>query len=394
MPVLWKVLLGIVVVAGLSQPPSSPQAESIAAPVKPRVGVIVAERGEGISSGTAFAATERLALTAYHLVAGSSRIILKFPNSSPVESRVIATDIPNDVAVLALPDSSVPPLPLGDSALVRQGDKVVMVSSHIEPPDTQTHLVTDGLVLSADAGLLRIQTPITPQNGGGLVLNLRGQMIGLVRRQVREDQNGVNLVTPTSVVKPILGAALFIASVPPVPSPSPGKDLAAAASSPPTAEKIPSPPSLISAALSADPFLISPGQSIGSVRLGMPIQDVVALLGVKKNAKQLPAGGAAYNWFEPPQNEGIGVRVTAAGVVDRIWAFNDAKYTTKDLLRPGSTDAQVRAALGEPSGEDVDSQAKTKTLRYEALGLWFTIQLDPQYKFYNAVFEIGVMLPK
>jgi hypothetical protein len=35
-----------------------------------------------------------------------------------------------------------------------------------------------------------------------------------------------------------------------------------------------------------------------------------------------------------------------------------------------------------------------KTLFYESIGLWFGIQLNQQFAFYNQVFNIGVMPKK
>ncbi len=101
-----------------------------------------------------------------------------------------------------------------------------------------------------------------------------------------------------------------------------------------------------------------------------------------------------YRWFEPPSNSGIGVRTAQNGTVLRVWVLNDERYRTKEGLHIGSTEAEVRAALGDPTVIDINVRLKTRTLVYEALGLWFTIQLDRQYKFYNAVFDIGIMASK
>ncbi|HKV44932.1 MAG TPA: hypothetical protein VJT32_09715 [bacterium] len=122
----------------------------------------------------------------------------------------------------------------------------------------------------------------------------------------------------------------------------------------------------------------------------MRVQEVVRVLGRGKSQQKLGDGSTVYRWFEPPRNDGIGMRVTPAGVVYRIWAINDIAYTTNSGLRVGSTEAQVIAKLGTPTRTVLDPRSKTKTLLYAQLGVWFSIQLDPRYTFYNTVYEIGV----
>jgi len=138
-------------------------------------------------------------------------------------------------------------------------------------------------------------------------------------------------------------------------------------------------------------FLIVPGQSIGPVRLGTALRGEMVRLGPAKGTAKLDDGTTVYRWFVPPSNIGIGVRTNQNGMVLRVWVLNDARYSTKEGLHVGSTEAEIRAALGAPTRVEVSSQAKTKTLIYEARGLWLNIQLDQQLNFYNTVFDIGIM---
>lgn len=165
-----------------------------------------------------------------------------------------------------------------------------------------------------------------------------------------------------------------VAQVPPQP-PSPGSPRAQA---PPPSQAV-------------GPLLIIPGQSVGSVELGKPIRDQMARLGPLKGTTQLGDGTRIYRWFEPPSNTGIGVRINQSGTVLLAWVINDARYATKEGLHVGSTEAEVVSALGAPTRVESNAQAKTKTLIYESIGSWFSIQLDQQLNFYNTVFDIGVM---
>ena len=85
------------------------------------------------------------------------------------------------------------------------------------------------------------------------------------------------------------------------------------------------------------------------------------------------------------------MRIDPNGTVRMAWVINDARYTTREGLHVGSTEAEVVSALGAPTRVEHNSQAKTKTLIYEPIGLWFSIQLDERLHFFTTVFDIGVM---
>ena len=139
---------------------------------------------------------------------------------------------------------------------------------------------------------------------------------------------------------------------------------------------------------------VLPGEGIGPVLLGMRMQDALAALGPAKNTRVLPDGTTLYEWFAPPQNSGLGVRATAAGMVYRVWALNDDQYAIGSGVHVGSTEAFARAALGQPSQVVADTSRGIKTLSYPSLGLWVAIQTDQRYAYYGKVFEIGVTQPQ
>jgi hypothetical protein len=140
---------------------------------------------------------------------------------------------------------------------------------------------------------------------------------------------------------------------------------------------------------------IVPGQSMGVVRLGTDLRAIVAALGPRTSRSRPSADGTiSHRWFGPPRNVGLGVRTTRTGVIDRAWILNARGYATKEGLRVGKTEAEVRAALGQPSRVTIDSQSALKELWYDSLGMWFSIQLNPRFVYYNEVFEIGVVQRK
>ncbi|HXX38789.1 MAG TPA: hypothetical protein VEP50_11720 [bacterium] len=141
----------------------------------------------------------------------------------------------------------------------------------------------------------------------------------------------------------------------------------------------------------SDQFLVLPGKAIGSVTLGMRVQDLPAALGQPANRVQNPDGTTELYWYGPPLNRGIGVLVTKTGMVVRAWVLNDSRFITLHNLHIGSTEAEVRAALGTPTSTSVNAKQGVKALLYNQIGMWFFIQLNQNYNFYNQVFEIGIL---
>jgi hypothetical protein len=176
----------------------------------------------------------------------------------------------------------------------------------------------------------------------------------------------------------------------PVRAQTPAQPPAAPSQAPSQPAQVPAKPSM--SLRSA--FLIEPGDGIGPFRIGMRIEYLEGRLGGNKGIQKFEDGSSVYRWFEPPTNAGIAARISDAGVVQRIWVLNDERYKTKEGLHIGNTEAQVRSTLGAPTEVEEDQQQKTRTLRYYGAGVWFIIQLDDRYTFYNAVYDIGVMPPR
>jgi hypothetical protein len=136
--------------------------------------------------------------------------------------------------------------------------------------------------------------------------------------------------------------------------------------------------------------VIVPGQSIGALRLGMKLADVTGLFGAATDSAKSRGGSVTQWWLDASKRQGFGVEV-ARGQVDRLYIMNDARYVTAAGLHVGSTEAEIRTALGPPGAVNIDRKAQRETLRYDDLGVWFEIQLDSQSQAYATVVAIDVM---
>ncbi len=143
-----------------------------------------------------------------------------------------------------------------------------------------------------------------------------------------------------------------------------------------------------------DAYLIVPGESVGSVKLGMNITEVTSVLGTPKSTQGRPDGSVIYRWYEFKGEGGIGLRATRTGEVYRIWVANNTRYATKEGIRVGSSEAEIRVALGEPTKAEEDHDSKDMELSYDNLGVAFTINLDPKYTYYKHVYWVEISAPK
>lgn len=207
------LLLFTIFILGLAA--HSQDAESVAAVAKPSVAVVLTQRPGGVGSGTAFLVAERLIVTAEHVIANSRHIAVKFPQHPPVEAQLVDSDSESDVAVLSIPPLHLRPLPLGDISQVREGQQVIVVGFPlIDALGAETATVTAGIVSAVRSTLIQMQAPVNPGNSGGPVLNLKGEVIGIVRGTLRGRQQGLNFATSINAAKPLLKTAASRTSPP------------------------------------------------------------------------------------------------------------------------------------------------------------------------------------
>lgn len=165
--------------------------------------VVAVQTSEGTGSG--FFVAPDLVATCFHVVRGSSEVRFKAIGWSGKATSVVAWDEENDLAVLRVtPTAAGRGLKIDRGPYV-VGSKVVVVSSPLGLNDT----VSDGLVsaLRSDPqDLLQFTAPISPGSSGGPILNVRGDVMGMVAgfrarvdRGVTIGQN-LNFAVPASLI--------------------------------------------------------------------------------------------------------------------------------------------------------------------------------------------------
>jgi S1-C subfamily serine protease len=139
-----------------------------------------------ISLGTGWVCESGLIVTACHVIDGGKEITVYFGKGRVYQAEIVETDAANDIALLRLPPNAIIPPGLPFAAVqVELGQKVFTVGfpqadlQGIEPK------LNDGTVSSVkgmqdDPRHMQISVPVQPGNSGGPLLNMRGEVVGVV----------------------------------------------------------------------------------------------------------------------------------------------------------------------------------------------------------------------
>jgi S1-C subfamily serine protease/uncharacterized protein len=167
--------------------PRAPQAR-LASREEPKPSV-PGPKAEIAGTGTAFAISKTSDfLTNYHVVKGCASVRLRKAELRR-DGLVIANDERNDLAVVRAQISSVPLLHFRDGKPIRPADPVVVLGFPYAGLLATAPQVTTGAV-SALAGVrddtryLQLTAPVQPGNSGGPLLDLSGNVVGIVSARI------------------------------------------------------------------------------------------------------------------------------------------------------------------------------------------------------------------
>jgi S1-C subfamily serine protease len=129
-------------------------------------------------------------ITNYHVIenANAARVTLSDKNQTTVDATLIGADPNRDVAVLRINSRglSLRPIPLGESARLRVGQKVFAIGNPFGLDQTLTTGVVSGLGREVSTGrgqtlrnLIQTDAAINPGNSGGPLLDSAGHLIGM-----------------------------------------------------------------------------------------------------------------------------------------------------------------------------------------------------------------------
>jgi putative serine protease PepD len=128
-------------------------------------------------------------LTNHHVIESAQSLEVALPDHTKYRATVVGTDKQNDIAVLLLknvPRDRLHPVPFGDSATLKVGQKVLALGNPFRLQNTLTVGIVSSLgrrirTQSGDLveNVIQTDAAINPGNSGGPLLNTSGQMIGI-----------------------------------------------------------------------------------------------------------------------------------------------------------------------------------------------------------------------
>jgi S1-C subfamily serine protease len=128
-------------------------------------------------------------LTNYHVIESAQSLEVALGDHTKYRASVVGTDKQNDIAVLQLknvPRDRLHPIPLGDSASLKVGQKVLALGNPFRLQNTLTIGIISSLGrrIRTEGGdlvenVIQTDAAINPGNSGGPLLNTAGEMIGI-----------------------------------------------------------------------------------------------------------------------------------------------------------------------------------------------------------------------
>jgi Trypsin-like peptidase domain len=149
--------------------------------------------GQEVKSGSGFIFhPDGYILTNNHVVAGSTEQVVILSNGHRVPAKLVTTDPKRDLALLKIPGSNFPTIPIGESRKMSVMDSVLAMGYPMFSTIGYDVSAYDGKINAIrqtdHAPLLQIDANINPGNSGGPLLNDRGEVIGIVVAKINAMQ--------------------------------------------------------------------------------------------------------------------------------------------------------------------------------------------------------------
>jgi S1-C subfamily serine protease len=175
---------------------------------------------QGMGSGFVIDAEGHI-LTNFHVVEGARQLEVTTSDKKKYKAQIIGTDPVHDLAVIQIPNKSVPQAEIGDSKSLVVGQKVYAIGNPFGLSGTMTRGIISSIrSLKGQRGFIdeAIQTDaaINPGNSGGPLLNVRGQVVGINTMILTggvEQSAGIGFAIPINTAKAVLDDLVHLGRV-------------------------------------------------------------------------------------------------------------------------------------------------------------------------------------
>ena len=176
---------------------------------------IFGQQTESASSGSGFIYTaDGYIVTNQHVVANASSINVTLYNGDTYPATQVGSDSDYDVAVLKIDAKDLPAVTLGSSTDVNVGDTVMAIGN---PLGELTFSMSQGIVSCVNRAInvegtpfnmIQVDASINPGNSGGPLMNLYGEVVGIVSAKYSSYANttveGLGFAIPINDVQSII----------------------------------------------------------------------------------------------------------------------------------------------------------------------------------------------
>ncbi len=176
---------------------------------------IFGQQTESASSGSGFIYTaDGYIVTNQHVVANASSINVTLYNGDTYPAKLVGSDSDYDVAVLKIDAKDLPAVTLGNSTDVNVGDTVMAIGN---PLGELTFSMSQGIVSCVNRAInvegtpfnmIQVDASINPGNSGGPLMNLYGEVVGIVSAKYSSYANttveGLGFAIPINDVQSII----------------------------------------------------------------------------------------------------------------------------------------------------------------------------------------------
>ncbi len=142
---------------------------------------------ENASSGSGFILTkDGYIVTNHHVIEGATTVKVTLYSGETYDATIIGSDEEYDIGVIKVDVANLEPVVIGDSEKLNVGDRVLAIGN---PLGELTFSQTGGMVSSVNRAInvdgtpfnmIQTDTSINPGNSGGPLMNLYGEVIGIV----------------------------------------------------------------------------------------------------------------------------------------------------------------------------------------------------------------------